>query len=201
MSTALDSFTLLFQEKVALERRQDSLETAIDWYEDRITRYSRGCKIRPWKQKQIDRIQAKLTDAQDELSFINDELTFYTNVNELARDEYNFSADTTQLGNGRTLTTVVLNIKDSLYDDTFELGDTLKVYASGTKTKTFGGRSTRTSRLNLTPVENEDGLITGFFGSTSLGDIATQYDNFMLSIRNTDNELLYSEELGVQTIA
>jgi len=201
MNTALDTFTLLFQEKVALQRRLGALETAIEWYEGRIERYSRGCKIRPWKQRQIDRIQLKLDSAQEELTFINDELVSYADVEEMQRDSFGFSVETSSLGNGKAFTTLELNVEDSIHDDTFELGDKLTVIAGGSRTKTNGGKQSSWTRLNLTPVQNENGAITGFYGSSRLGSLATEYDNFSLSIRNDDNELLYTEEIGVQVLA
>ena len=201
MNTVLNTFTLLFQEKVALQRRSEALETAIDWYEDRIESYSRGCRIRPWKQRQIDRIQDKLDAAQEELTFVNDELVSYADVEEMQRDSFGFSVETSSLENGKAFTTLELNVEDSIYDDTFELGDKLTVIAGGSRTKTNGGKQSSWTRLNLTPVQNENGAITGFYGSSRLGRLATEYDNFSLSIRNEDNELLYTEELGVQVLA
>ena len=200
MNTELNTFTLLFQEKVALQRRSGALETVIEWYESRIERYSRGCRIRPWKQRQIDRIQDKLDAAQEELTFINDELISYADVEEFARDEYGFTVETSRLGNSSAFTRIYLTVEDSLYDDTFELGDRLRVSASASR-KITGGKQSSTNTVWLTPVENEDGDITSFYGSTRLGSLATKYDNFSLSIRNEDNELLYTEELGVQVLA
>ena len=200
MNTVLDTFTLEFQEKAALERRRDALERSIGWYEDRIERYSRGCRIRPWRQRQIDRIQEKLDVAQEELSFVNDELTSFENVEELPRDTYGFSVTHQTLSNGKAFTRVVLDVEDSLYDDTFEVGDTLLVSASGSR-RTIRGTQSSVSTVRLIPVENEDGTISSFYGSTRLGSIATEYDNFALTIRNEANELLYTEELGAQVIA
>ena len=201
MNSVLSTFILEFQEKVTLERRSDALNATIDWYENRIERYSRGCKIRPWKQRQIDRIQAKLDVAQEELNFVNDELVSYADVEELPRDSYGFSLETSRLRNGKAFTRLELNVEDSLYDDTFELGDKLTIAAGGSRKNNKGGTSSSWTRFNVTPVENEDGTITSFFGSTRIGELATEYDNFSLSIRNDDDELLYSEDLGVQILA
>jgi len=201
MNTVLDSFTLQFQEKVALQRRHGALKTAIGWYEDRIERYSRGCKIRPWKQRQIDRIQAKLDAAQEELSFINDELVSYADVKELPRDSYGFSVENSRLSNGMEFSRFELNIEDSLYDDTFELGDTLIITAGGSRRNNRGGTSSSWSRFKVTPVLNDEGEVTTFYGSTRLGRLATQYDNFSMTVRNEDMEVLYTEEIGTQVIA
>ena len=201
MNTALDSFTLSFQEKVALQRRFAALETQIDRYEDRIERFSQGCKIRPWKQRRIDRIQAKLDVAQEELNFVNDELVSYADVEELPRDSYGVSLETSRLANGKAFTRLELNLEDSLYDNTFELGDKLTITAGGSRKNNKGGTNSSWTRFNVKPVQNEDGSITGLFGGSNLGYLATQYDNFSVSIRNQDNELLYTQELGVQVLA
>ena len=200
MNTALNTFTLEFQEKVALERRSEALETTINWYEDRIARYSGGCRIRPWKQRQIDRIQVKLDAAQEELTFIKDELISYVDVEELPRDEYEFSVETVRLANSRAFTRVYLTVEDSLYDDTFELGDRLRVSASASR-KTNRGKQSSTNNIWLTPVKNEDGDVTSFYGGTRLGSLATEYDSFKLSIRNEENELLYTQDIGTQILA
>lgn len=201
MNTVLDTFTLQFQEKVALERRLGALEKTIGWYEDRIERYSRGCRIRPWRQRQIDRIQAKLDEAQEELSFINDELISYTDVEELPRDSYGFSVTNSRLSNGVEFTRFELNVEDSLYDDTFELGDTLIITAGGSRRNDRGGTSSSWTRFKVTPVLDDEGEVTAFYGSSRLGRLATQYDNFSLTVRNEDMEVLYTEEIGTQVIA
>ena len=111
-----------------------------------------------------------------------------------------FSVETSRIANSRAFTRVYLTVEDSLYDDTFELGDRLRVSASASR-KTNRGKQSSTNNIWLTPVKNEDGDVTSFYGGTRLGSLATEYDSFKLSIRNEENELLYTQDIGTQILA
>jgi len=194
MNDTLNFFSYEFQDKVALERRADNLESSIEFFEKRIERLSTGV-VRTWKTNRLELVTERLIAAQDELNFVNDELTFYQNVVELPLDDFDIALSTSTLSNGRAFTSATVSINDSLFDDTFESGDQLSVVASASKR-----RRGRTSRFKTLPIDINEGAGgegSYTFGGTGLGSMVTKYDNFTIEFVNSDGDTIHSQEWNV----
>lgn len=193
MNETLATFDLLFSDKVALQRRADNLEEAIAFYDKKIERLSDGV-VRPWRTRRLEKTIARQAEAREELEFVNDELTFYSDVTEQPRDAYGVSLQLTQLSNGRDFGLASVTVTDSLFDETFESGDGLIVRHSGTRTKKNGAQSTWTSTVKTLAASTEvDGVSTFVFGSTGLGRKLANYDNITIDILDQDGDSIYSQ--------
>ena len=194
MNDTLNFFSYEFQDKVALERRADNLESSIEFFEKRIERLSTGV-VRNWKTNRLESVTERLIAAQEELNFVNDELTFYQNVVERPRDDFDIALSTSTLNNDRAFTSATVSINDSLFDDTFESGDQLSVVASASKRRR--GRTTRFKTFPIDINEGAGGEGSYTFGSTVLGSMVTKYDNLTIEFVNSDGDTIYSQEWDV----
>ena len=197
MNDALTSFSFEFQDKIALERRADNLETSIEFFEKRIDRLS-DLAVRPWTTKRLNSFRDRLTAAQEELDFINDELISYTDLVEQPRDTFDVALSTSTLTNGRAFTSATVSINDSLFDETFESGDQLNVRAYATKPGKKRKARFKTFEIDINGGEGGEGTFT--FGSTRLGSMVTKYDNLTIDFLNSDGDTIHSEEWAVNNI-
>lgn len=189
-----DESTFLFNEKIQLKRRQDSLEDTIDFYKSRIDTLIQKAS-RPWRQQRIERYETNLAVAQEELEFVTDELTFFSDITNLPKDTFNIALNTFDLPNGRAFTTAAVAITDSLFDNTFVSGDEITVWATASKP-----RRSASTKFQTVPVEITEGEGTFIFGSTKLGNFATKYDNLVISFRDDNGDTIYSQEWDVTNI-
>ena len=197
MNNALNTFSYEFQDKIALERRAESLESSIEFFEDRINRLSGGV-TRSWRTRRLNRVKDRLAAAQDELDFINDELTFYNDVPEQSRDEFNIALSTSTLGNGRAWAQATVSIDDSLFDETFVSGDQLNVRAWASKPRKSSGTRFKTFDIDIN--DGDGGKGSYVFGSTRLGRMATKYDTLTIGFFDDDGNTIHSQEWDVTNI-
>lgn len=199
---SLDTFTLIFNEKVDLEQRAAALTDSIAFYEGRIERLENGV-VRPWRTRRLERMRELLADASEELEFINDALTDYEGY-ERPRDSFGFEVETSTLANGKPFAQATLTIDDSLFDDTYEYGDNITVRASATGWKTKNGTRSwhSTTGMGIPEPVVEDGLIKITFGSNKLyRQLTDGYENFQFKLLDEDRNVFYKQEIDLTSVA
>ena len=189
----MDEFEFTFSDKVALERRADSLEDRIELYEDRITKYQRNCNPRPWQIAAIERFEDRIDVFQDELDFINDELTNYAGVETQAEDAWDINAELVELSNGVDYGKATITVEDSLFDATYEEGDDISVRATATKTKKNGATKRWSSNFTVIDGASDNGITTFTFGGSNLGTMLDKYDTVSVSIFDEFGDTIYSQ--------
>ena len=199
---SLDTFTLIFNEKVDLEQRAAALTDSIAFYEGRIERLENGV-VRPWRTRRLERMRELLADATEELEFINDALVDYEGY-ERPRDTFEFEVETSTLANGKPFAQATLAIDDSLFDDTYEYGDKITVRSSAMGWKT--NRGTRswhsTTGMGIPEPVVEDGLIKITFGSNKLyRQLTDGYENFEFKLLDEDKNVFYKQEIDLTSVA
>ena len=199
---SLDTFTLIFNEKVDLEQRQAELIDRIAFFEKREARLLRGV-VRPWRTARLERVQELLASANEELEFINDALIDYEGY-ERPRDTFNFEVETSTLPNGKPFGEATLTIDDSLFDTTYEYGDPITIRSSAMGKRTRNGTRSwhSTTRYGIPEPVVEDGLITVNFGSSKLGEMLTDgYEKFQFKLLDEDRNVFYKQEIDLTSIA
>ena len=189
----MDGFEFTFADKVALERRASNLEGLVDFYEGRIERIEKKKNPRPWQLSNLDRYRERLDDVNNQIDFINDQLTNYDNVDEEARDTFLVSASTFEFPAGAVFGQAKVIVSDSLADDTFTEGDVLTVRTTATKLKNNGATKTWTSTFKSLEGVVDDGLTTFTFGSDSLGKKLDKFDTTTVSILDDLGDVIYSQ--------
>ena len=198
----IDTFTLIFNEKLDLEQRAAQLTDSIAFYESRIERLESGV-VRPWRTTRLERMRELLADATEELEFTNDALTDYEGY-ERPRDSFGFEVETRTKDNGKVVGTATLTIDDSLFDDSYEYGDKIIVRSSATGLKTRKGTKSSHSTLGLGIPEPvvEDGLIKITFGSKQLGRQLTDgYETFEFRLLDEDDNVFYKQVIDLTSVA